>query len=145
MRRFCVSAGLLALAPLPASAGPEEIRPLIAKHASANGVPVALADAVVRVESRYNPNARNRANLGLTQISHATARSLGYSGGASGLLQAETNLIWGMKYLGIAHKMAGGDVCGTIMRYQGGLRATRMTGANRTYCTKVKGMMRGQK
>ena len=29
---------------------------LIARHAAAHGVPVALADAVVRIESRYNPS-----------------------------------------------------------------------------------------
>lgn len=132
------------LATTPAIAGPEAIRPLIARHAAANNVPVPLADAVVRIESRYNPAARNRANLGLTQISHQTARGIGYTGGAAGLLQAETNLHYGMKYLGMAYRMAGGDVCGTIMRYQSGLRATRMSGANKVYCGKVKALMGGR-
>lgn len=128
----------------PASAAPESVRPLIAKHASANNVPVALADAVVRIESRYNPRARNRANLGLTQISHQTARGIGYSGSAAGLLDADTNLKYGMKYLGMAYRMAGGDVCGAIMRYQSGLRATHMSGANRVYCGKVRAILGGK-
>lgn len=146
MRFFVVPAIVAAAAigaALPAAAAPDAYRDAISRHAASNNVPFALANAVVRVESRYNPNARNRANLGLTQISHATARGLGYSGGAAGLFNPETNLTWGIKYLGIAYKMAGGNVCGTIMRYQGGLRATRMTGANRAYCAKVQALMRG--
>ena len=42
-----------------------------------------------------------------------------------------------MKYLAQAYKLAGGDTCRTIMKYQGGHLATRMSGANRTYCAKV--------
>lgn len=132
---------LASLAPPAAAADQVQVRPLIAAHAAANNVPVALADAVVRIESRYNPRARNRANLGLTQVSHATARSMGYSGAAAGLLEADTNLRYGIKYLGVAYRMAGGDVCGAVMRYQSGLRATRMNGANRTYCGKVRALM----
>lgn len=131
----------LAITTASATASQDSIRPLIARHAAANNVPVALADAVVRIESRYNAHARNRANLGLTQISHQTARGLGYSGSAAGLMDADTNLKYGIKYLGMAYRMAGGDVCGTIMRYQGGLRATRMNGANRAYCGKVKALL----
>ena len=128
----------------PAFSSPESLRPLIARHAAANNVPAALADAIVRIESRYNPGARNRANLGLTQISYATARSLGYSGSASGLMDADTNLKYGMKYLGQAYRLAGGDACGTVMRYQSGLRATRMNGANRVYCGKVRALLGGK-
>jgi hypothetical protein len=43
-----------------------------------------------------------------------------------------------MKYLGEAYRLAGGDTCGTILRYQAGLRAERMTRAAQTYCGKVK-------
>ncbi len=118
--------------------GAHVLRPLIEKYAAAEGVPFEIANAVVRIESRYNPKARNGPNLGLTQISLPTARSLGYSGDASGLFEAETNLRFGIKYLGMAYKMAGGDVCGTILRYQAGHRAVSMTGAARTYCSKVK-------
>jgi soluble lytic murein transglycosylase-like protein len=114
------------------------VRPLIARHASAHGIPVGLAEAVVRIESRYNPAARNGPHMGLTQINHRTARSLGYTGAPAGLLDADTNLRYGMKYLGEAYRLAGGDTCGTILRYQAGLRAERMTRAAQTYCGKVK-------
>jgi soluble lytic murein transglycosylase-like protein len=114
------------------------VRALIAQHAARNGIPPALADAVVRVESRYNAAARNGVNLGLTQISLSTARSLGYSGAAGGLLNADTNLQYGMLYLAQAYRLSGGDTCRTILKYQAGHRATSMTGAARAYCAKVK-------
>lgn len=124
--------------PLAAPAGSEGLRQLVARHAAANGVPFALADAVVRIESRYNPRAANAGNYGLMQIRHQTARGVGYSGGAAGLLDAETNARYAMKYLGQAYKLAGGDTCRTVMKYQSGHMANRMSGANRTYCAKVR-------
>ena len=123
---------------LAAPAGAEGIKAIVARHAAANGVPFSLADAIVRVESRYNPRAAHAGNFGLMQIRHQTARGMGYSGSASGLLDAETNARYGMKYLAMAYKMAGGDTCRTIMKYQSGHMTTRMSGANRTYCAKVR-------
>jgi soluble lytic murein transglycosylase-like protein len=114
------------------------LKPLIAQYASEHGIPYELADAVVRLESRYNAGARNGPNLGLTQINFRTAQSLGYKGDAAGLFDAETNLRFGLKYLAQAYKLAGGDTCGTILRYQFGHRTTTMTGASRVYCAKVK-------
>ena len=150
-----------AAAPPPAEARPETVvettsplradakqahamRPMIARHASVHGVPVALADAVVRIESRYNPRAAHAGNFGLMQIRLQTARSLGYAGGAGGLLDADTNLRFGMKYLGEAHRLAGGDVCRTVMKYQSGHRAVRLSAANRAYCGKVKAIIAGR-
>jgi soluble lytic murein transglycosylase-like protein len=123
---------------LAAPAGSDAVRAIIARHAAAEGVPFALADAVVRVESRYNPRAAHAGNFGLMQIRHQTARGMGYTGGAGGLLDAETNARFGMKYLAQAYRLAGGDTCRTIMKYQSGHLATRLSGANRTYCAKVR-------
>jgi soluble lytic murein transglycosylase-like protein len=114
------------------------LKPLITRYASENGMPYELADAVIRLESRYNAGARNGPNMGLTQINFRTAQALGYQGPASGLLDAETNLRYGLKYLAKAYKLAGGDTCGTILRYQFGHRTQTMTGASRAYCAKVK-------
>lgn len=117
--------------------GAESIRALIARHAAANGVPAPLADAVVKHESRYNPKARNGAYIGLTQISLPTARSLGYDGSAAGLADANTNLTYGVRYLAQAWRLAGGDTCRTILKYQAGHRAETMTAAARSYCASV--------
>ncbi|RUT30263.1 lytic transglycosylase domain-containing protein [Arsenicitalea aurantiaca] len=93
-------------APVPASrtlpAGPRterELDGLIAKYSAMHGVPESLVHRVVRRESNYNPRARNGPNLGLMQIQHATARTMGYRGEATGLLDAETNLNYAVKYL----------------------------------------------
>lgn len=117
------------------------IAPLIERHARAYGIPVALADAVVRVESRYNPSARNGPYLGLSQIHLNTARAVGYGGGSQGLMDADTNLRYGMKYLAMAYRLAGGDTCRTILKYQAGHRAERMTSHAARYCSRVRTMM----
>ena len=114
------------------------LKPLIARYAIQHNVPYALADAVIRIESRYNASARNGPNLGLTQVNFRTAQSLGYTGEVSGLFDAETNLRYGLKYLAQAYKLAGGDLCGAVLRYQAGHRAQTMTNASRIYCSKVK-------
>ncbi len=117
------------------------LKPLIARYALQHNLPYGLADAVVRLESRYNAAARNGPNLGLTQVNLRTAQSLGYTGDARGLFDAETNLRYGLKYLAQAYKLAGGDMCGTILRYQFGHRTQTMTNASRVYCAKVKTIM----
>ncbi len=125
-------------AALAAPAGSEGLKALVARHAAAHGVPFSLADAVVRIESRYNPRAAHAGNYGLMQIRHQTARGMGYRGSAAGLLDPETNARYAMKYLAMAYGAAGGDTCRTVMKYQSGHMATRMSGANRTYCAKVR-------
>ena len=72
---------------------------LINYYAAVNGIPVTLIHRVIDRESDYNPKARNGSYYGLMQISHATAKSMGYTGSASGLLDAETNLKYAVKYL----------------------------------------------
>lgn len=80
---------------------------LIGKYAATYDVPESLIRRVVQRESGYNPRARNGPYLGLMQIRHDTARSMGYGGPASGLLDAETNLKYAVKYLRGAYVVAG--------------------------------------
>ncbi len=114
-------AGLLAFAspqqPVPAQsaafvpAGPSRpaLDPLIAKYAGEYKVPERLIRRVIVRESGYNPGARNGPYFGLMQISHATARGMGYSGSAGGLLDADTNLRYAAKYLAGAYITARGN------------------------------------
>jgi len=111
---------------------------IISAEARKHGIPVKLAHAVVRVESNYNPRARGSAGeIGLMQIRLGTARMLGYTGSAKGLYDPETNIRYGMKYLGGAHDLAGGSTCGTILRYNAGHAARRMNPVSQRYCNKV--------
>lgn len=126
-------------APKIAGAKGSRYNSLIAKHARANGVPIKLAHAVIRIESAYRANARGGAGeIGLMQIKPSTARMMGYRGSARGLYNPETNLKYGMKYLGKAHRLAKGNTCGTILRYNAGHGATRMNPVSSRYCKRVR-------
>ena len=115
---------VFAIVALPAAAADATdraaIEALIAKHAKANGVPVSLVHRVVRRESNYNSRASHRGNLGLMQIQYGTARSMGYSGSAAGLLDADTNLSYAVPYLANAYRVAGGNENRAVSLYTSG-------------------------
>jgi soluble lytic murein transglycosylase-like protein len=115
---------------------------LIAAEARAQGVPLDLAHAVVAIESRYNAKARGSAGeIGLMQIKLRTARGVGYTGSAKGLYDPQTNLRYGMKYLAKAHQLASGDLCRTVMKYNGGHGMKRPTRGTKAYCGKARQLM----
>lgn len=93
----------------PVEGGSEEVNRLIEKYAVFYDVPVAFVRRVVRRESNFRPSAYNRGHWGLMQIKHATARGMGYRGLARGLLDAETNLKYSVKYLRGAWIVADGN------------------------------------
>jgi len=93
---------------------------LIAKHAAANGVPEQLIRRVIRIESRGNAGAVHAGNYGLMQIRLGTARGVGYSGDAKGLLDPDTNLTYAVKYLAGAYRAAGCDENRAVSYYQRG-------------------------
>lgn len=127
---------------LNVSAVEDKLVALVDREARANGIPVALARAVVRIESNWKPNVTGRAGeVGLMQIKHQTARGVGYRGSRAKLYEPATNIRWGMRYLAGAYRLAGGDTCGTVMRYQGGHGAKRMSSAARSYCSKARTIM----
>jgi soluble lytic murein transglycosylase-like protein len=123
--------------------GQSAIAALVEKHAEENDIPPALALALVKVESNYNPKATGaRGEIGLLQINPKTARAMGYKGSSKALYDPETNLQVGLKYLARAHDLADGDTCGTLLRYNAGLDAKRMNSATSRFCSKVKSVMR---
>jgi soluble lytic murein transglycosylase-like protein len=83
-----------------------DLNQLIAKYATLYDVPERLVHRVVRRESNYNPGAVHRGNWGLMQIRYNTARGMGYDGNPNGLLDAETNLKFAVKYLRGAYLVA---------------------------------------
>lgn len=97
-----------------------ELDSLIARYASYYKVPVDLVRRTVKRESTFNPGARNGPYLGLMQISHRTAQGMGYRGPASGLLDAETNLKYAVRYLRGAWLVARGDHARADRLYQTG-------------------------
>jgi soluble lytic murein transglycosylase-like protein len=97
-----------------------ELDALIARYAAHYRLPLELVRRVVRKESNFNPAARNRIYWGLMQIRHDTARTMGYRGPAEGLLDAETNLNYAVRYLRVAYITAGGNQDQAVRHYQRG-------------------------
>jgi soluble lytic murein transglycosylase-like protein len=124
----CAMAGLpsgaAAPAPLSQHAPPPRlgatVEALIEKYAAHYGVPASLIRRVVARESGGNPAARNGPYWGLMQIRHDTARTMGYRGAAGGLLDADTNLRYAVKYLRGAWLVGGRDQDAAIRHYARG-------------------------
>ena len=108
----------LAFAPEPARGS--SVDGLISKYAAVYDVPESLIHRIVKRESGYNPGARNGPYWGLMQIRHDTARSMGYRGDASGLLDPDTNLRYGVKYLRGAYMVGGYRADAAIRNYSSG-------------------------
>ncbi|MEO0548043.1 MAG: transglycosylase SLT domain-containing protein [Pseudomonadota bacterium] len=118
-------------------------KPIIAKYARKHGVPVRLAMAVVEVESSFRANATGRVGeIGLMQLLPRTARYIGVKGDLKNLYDPDMNIRYGMKYLGGAHKRAGGKTCRTILKYNAGHHATRMNPMSADYCKRVAKILR---
>ena len=100
-----------------------EFASLVEAQASANGVPASLVHRVIMRESRYNPRAVSAGNYGLMQIRLGTARAMGYSGSAEGLLDAQTNMTYAVKYLAGAYHAAGGNEARAVALYASGYNA----------------------
>ena len=101
-----------------ALAGPHDA--LIAKHAATHHVPEALVRRVIHIESKGNPRVVSKGNYGLMQIRLGTARAMGYRGTAEGLLDADTNMTYAVKYLASAYRAAGCNEARAISYYQRG-------------------------
>ncbi|WP_435371409.1 transglycosylase SLT domain-containing protein [Mesorhizobium liriopis] len=97
-----------------------QVDQLIASYAQSYEVPESLVRRVVKRESNFRPEARNGPYWGLMQILPATARSMGFSGPSNGLLDAETNLKYAVKYLKGAYMVAGGDHDQAVRNYARG-------------------------
>ncbi|MFZ1948457.1 MAG: lytic transglycosylase domain-containing protein [Pseudolabrys sp.] len=93
---------------------------LIARHAAANNLSEDLVRRVIKRESGGNPRVVSAGNYGLMQIKLATARSMGYTGSAAGLLDADTNMTYAVKYLAGAYRVANGNTNQAVHYYAAG-------------------------
>lgn len=113
--------------------------PAIVHEAEANGIPPALVDAVVRIESRYDPAAVGRVGeIGLMQVRPKTAELLGFQGTSAELAQPQTNLRYGVGYLAKAWRLASGDLCRTLMKYRAGHGSETMSALSVEYCRRAR-------
>jgi soluble lytic murein transglycosylase-like protein len=101
-------------------APPSSYAALVSRHAAAHGIPESLVHRVIMRESRYNPRAVSKGNYGMMQIRLGTARAMGYTGSAAGLLDADTNMTYAVKYLAGAYRVAGGNPSRAVGLYASG-------------------------
>lgn len=113
--------------------------PAIAQEAAASGVPPALIDAVVRIESRYDPTAVGSiGEIGLMQVRPKTAALLGFQGTSAELAEPRTNLRYGVGYLAKAWRLADGDLCRALMKYRAGHGSDKMSALSIEYCRRAR-------
>ncbi len=116
-----------------------EFRRILIEEAEKRGLPPAIADAVMRVESNYNPAARGKdGEYGLMQVMPPTARMLGFSGPIETLADPAVNIALGVRYLADAWRLAGGDICTAAMKYRAGHGETRFSVLSVQYCQRVR-------
>ncbi len=142
---------LAALAALAALAGPalaigiversgsSPFAALVKEEADKAGLPPAVADAVMAVESSYDPaKIGGVGEIGLMQVRPATAAMLGFRGTLADLADPATNIHYGVTYLAGAWRKAGGDLCRALMKYRAGHGMEVMTPLSVTYCERAR-------
>ena len=102
------------------SASYDNVSTMAASQAGTAGLPASLVERVIRRESGGNPRAVHAGNYGLMQIRLGTARAMGYTGSAAGLLDPQTNMTYALRYLAGAYRAAGGNESRAIALYSRG-------------------------
>lgn len=130
IRKLCLASTLVALVSAPVAFAQNQqmarldangnLDALIARQAAANNVPEELVRRVIKRESGGNARAISKGNFGLMQIRLGTARAMGYRGSAAGLLDADTNMTYAVKYLAGAYHAADGNANRAVHYYAAG-------------------------
>ncbi|WP_204508275.1 lytic transglycosylase domain-containing protein [Aestuariivirga litoralis] len=108
--------------PAGASASQGQVISLIKAMAPAQGVPTWFALRIAHVESNYNAHMRGSAGeYGVFQMKCATAKDIGFRGNCGALLDARTNIQWGLRHLAIAIGKSGGNLRLAASKHNGGL------------------------
>lgn len=115
------------------------VRAMLEREVRATGLPADIADAVVYVESNYDPSTIGGVGeIGLMQIRPQTAAMLGFRGSDEELAKPEINVHYGVIYLSKAWRLADGDLCRALMKYRAGHGEEIMTPRSVTYCQRAR-------
>lgn len=113
------------LAAAPRGRGP--VVAMIKSMAPRYGVPTWFALRIAQIESGYNPRVRGSAGeYGVFQLKCATARGIGFRGNCGNLLNASTNIQYGLKHLQLAVRSSGGNLKLAASKHNGGLGRKRL-------------------
>jgi soluble lytic murein transglycosylase-like protein len=95
---------------------------LIKSMAPRYGVPTWFALRIAKIESGYNPRVRGAAGeYGVFQLKCSTARGIGFRGNCGSLLNASTNVQYGLKHLSLAVRSSRGNLRLAASKHNGGL------------------------
>ncbi len=97
-----------------------EMRALIERYAVVHDIPEELLHRVIQRESDYRADARAGPYWGLMQILPQTARTMGFRGDPSELLDPEVNLTYAGRYLRGAWIVSDGNIDEAVMWYARG-------------------------
>lgn len=112
---------------------------MVEREVRTTGLPADIADAVVYVESNYDPSTIGGVGeIGLMQIRPQTAAMLGFTGNNEELAKPEVNIHYGVIYLSKAWRLAHGDLCRALMKYRAGHGEETMTPRSVTYCQRAR-------
>jgi hypothetical protein len=115
------------------------IRKIIERETAKTNLPADIAEAVVFVESGYNPGTIGTVGeIGLMQIRPETAAMLGFRGNNAELAEPDINIHYGVLYLNRAWRLAGGDLCRALMKYRAGHDEESMTPRSQVYCNRAR-------
>jgi soluble lytic murein transglycosylase-like protein len=121
--------------PAAGSASQANVISLIKAMAPGQGVPTWFALRIAHVESNYKPQMRGAAGeYGVYQLKCATAKDIGFSGNCAALLDARTNVQWGLRHLALAIGKSNGNLKLAASKHNGGLGRKRLVP---TYVAKV--------
>lgn len=114
-------------------------RAIIEREVRHTSLPADVAEAVMGVESGYNPAAIGAdGEIGLMQVMPPTARMLGFTGSMAEFAAPEINIKYGVRYLAQAWTRAGGDLCTALMKYRAGHGETRFSQLSVDYCVRAR-------
>lgn len=142
--------GMASLPPVPPVSAPAppaadaraRFLPLIAREIAGTGLPLAVADAVARIESGYDPTVVGSVGeVGLMQVRPTTAAMLGFRGTLAELAAPEMNVRYGVRYLAEAWRRADGDLCRALMKYRAGHGAEVMSPLSQLYCARAQAVL----
>ena len=129
---------LVAVAPHGVVGAPS-FRLLAQQEAAKAGLPYALVDAVMKIESDYRADRLGDVGeIGLMQVRPGTAAMLGFKGPPEALADPATNIHYGTTYLGQAWHLTNGDVCRTLMKYRAGHGEEMMSALSASYCARAR-------
>lgn len=115
------------------------IRKIIERETANTNLPADIAEAVVFVESGYNPAViGNAGEIGLMQVRPETAAMLGFRGSQAELAEPDINIHYGVLYLSQAWRLAGGDLCRALTKYRAGHGEDEMTARSQVYCNRAR-------